>query len=239
MLRLTRFGQFVRAGQWTLLIELTYNSVKYCLVNNYCPKNDNQEFIEIVFLETLGRSRDDYLIMAGDWNTILDNNLDKLGGAAQHADKNYQNFINTMISDYGLCDIFRLLGGDERTYTHFNKKYKTASRLDFFSIDENLANFPVCHTDISHSYNSDHSYVSLNIQGSSIEKGRGYWKLNNSHLRDEEFVNEVKEIIDETLNSSFDSYPGLWDVIKFKIKDFAIRYGKKRKQKLWSKKKIF
>ena len=103
--------------------------------------------------------------------------------------------------------IFRLLWGSERTYTHFNKEYKTVSRLYFFLIDENLAKFPVCHTDISHGYNSDHSYVSLNIQSSSIEKGRWYWKLNNSHLRDDEFVNEVnKEIIDGTLNSSFDSY---------------------------------
>ena len=31
-------------------------------------------------LETLGRNRDDYLIMAGDWNAVLDN-LDKMGGA--------------------------------------------------------------------------------------------------------------------------------------------------------------
>ena len=47
----------------------------------------NDDFIENLFLETLGRSRDDYLIMAGDWNTVLNYNLDKLGGAAQHANK--------------------------------------------------------------------------------------------------------------------------------------------------------
>ena len=42
--------------------------------------------------------------------------------------------------------------------------------------------------------------------------------------------NEVKVIIQDTKNSNFDSYSGLWDVIKFKIKDFAIRYGKKNKK---------
>ena len=31
------------------------------------------------------------------------------------------------------------------------------------------------------------------------------------------------------MNGSFDSYRGLWDTVKFKIKDHAIRYGKKRK----------
>ena len=213
-----------------LLIEITYLSVNYCLVNNYSPNNDDQKFIEKVFLETFGRNHEDYLIMGGDWNTVLDNNLDKLGGAAQHANKNYQNYINTIISDYGLCDIFRLSRGSERLYTHFNKQHKTASRLDFFLIDENLSNFPVCNTDISHGYNSDHSYISINIQGSGIVRGKGYWKLNNSHLQDEEFVNQVKVIIDETSSTSFDSYAGLWDVIKFKIKDYAIRYGKSKKK---------
>ena len=72
-----------------LLLEITYKNVNYCLVNNYSPNNDDQNFIENLFLETLGRSRDDYLIMAGDWNTVLNDNLDKLGGAAQHANKNY------------------------------------------------------------------------------------------------------------------------------------------------------
>ena len=116
-------------------------------------------------------------------------------------------------------------------YTRFNKQYKTASRLDFFLIDDNLVNLPVCKTDISHGYNSDHSYVSLTIQGSSIERGRGYWKFDNSHLQDEEFVEEVKTIINDTHNSNFDSYSGLPDVIKFKIKDYAIRYGKTKSKR--------
>ena len=63
-----------------LLLELTIEAVKYCVVNIYSPNNDNHGFIENVFLETLGRSREDHLIMGGDWNTVLENNLDKLGG---------------------------------------------------------------------------------------------------------------------------------------------------------------
>ena len=55
-----------------------------------------------------------------------------------------------------------------------------------------------------------------------------YWKLNNSHLHDDEFVSQV---INETVNSSYDSYAGLWDVMKFKIKDYAIRYGKNKNKK--------
>ena len=65
-------------------------------------------------------------------------------------------------------------GGGKRKYTHFNKTSKTASRLDFFLIEDNLCDWPVCKTDISHGYNSDHGYISLNLQGSTIERGKGY-----------------------------------------------------------------
>ena len=153
-----------------MLVELTIEAVNYCVVNIYSPNNDVHEFIEKLFLKTLGISREDHLIMGGDWNTVLKNNLDKLVGAAQHANIYYQNYINGITNDYGLCDIYRLTRGKKRMYTHFNKQYKTASRLDFFLIDDNLVNLPVCKTDISHGYNSDHRYVLLTIQGSSILK---------------------------------------------------------------------
>ena len=75
-----------------LLVGLTIETVKYCVVNIYSPNNDDHEFIEHVFLETLGRpriSREDHLIMGGDWNAVIKNNLDNLGGVAQHASKYY------------------------------------------------------------------------------------------------------------------------------------------------------
>ena len=93
----------------------------------------------------------------------------------------------------------------------------TTSRLDFFLIDENLPNFPVCETNIIHGFSTDYSYISLNLQGSAIEKGMGYWKLNNSHLHDDEFVSKVNLIINETVNSSYDSYAKLWDVKKKRL----------------------
>ena len=214
------------------LVEIEINNVKFCLVNVYCPNNDDTNFLESVFLETLGRSRDDHIIMAGDWNTVLDNTVDKCGGLQTHANHNCQDFINSMITDYGLSDIFRLTRSTDRLYTHFNKQHKTATRLDFFLVDDNLVNFPVCYSDISHGFSSDHSYVSLIVQGTSIQHGRGYWKFNNSHLLNNNFVNSVKQIITDTSNESFDSYSGLWDVIKFKIKDLSIRHGKHiKKQK--------
>ena len=211
-------------------LEFDIENVSYCLVNIYAPNSDDLPMFENIFSEVLGRPRNDFLIMTGDWNTVLDNNLDKLGGSSTHSNSKTQTFLNEIISSHGICDVFRVTRANENLYTHFNKKCKTATRLDFFLIDDTLVNFPTCKTDIAHGFMSDHSYISLNIQGSSIVPGRGYWKLNNSHLDDTEFINGVSDIIQDTSSRSYDSYRGLWDTIKFKIKDFAIRYGSKKKR---------
>ena len=66
---------------------------------------------------------------------------------------------------------------------------------------------------------------------SSSSTSRGLFPKNfekrehpNSHLLNEQFK------ITDTLNSSFDSYRGLWDTIKYTIKDRAIMFGKNRKK---------
>ena len=169
---------------------------------------------------------------------MLDNSLDKVGGAEAHSNVNCQTTLNKIMCDWGFSDIFRLDNPDARIYTHFDKQHKTHTRLDFFLVDDDLVNLPVCCSNISHGFNSDHSYVSLTLQGNPLSHGRGYWKFNNSHLRSEEFTNEVKSLISETLASSFDSFNGVWDTIKYKIKDYAIYFGKKTK-KLKSAEKKF
>ena len=68
-----------------ILLEVECDSVNYCLVNINSPNNDDVNFLKTVFLETSGRSRDDFLIMAGDWNTVLNNDIDKIGGVQNHA----------------------------------------------------------------------------------------------------------------------------------------------------------
>ena len=72
--------------------------------------------------------------------------------------------------------------------------------------------------------------------------GRGFWKLNSSFLKDEEYVNQIREIIAQTK----DEYeqddtvtPGLlWEMIKMKAKEASINYGKTKKILSKSKTKL-
>ena len=191
-----------------------------------------------MFLEACSTTKSDNLIFAGDWNTVLNNNLDKAGGAAVHNNVNCQTLLNNIMGDWGFSDVFRLNNPAARLYTHFDKQHSTHTRLDFFLVDDKLINLPVCSSNISHGFSSDHSYVSLNLQGNPLSHGRGYWKFNNSHLHSEEFTQEVREIIKDTVSGSYDSFNGLWDTIKYRVKDYSIYYGKKTKKYKSAEKKI-
>ena len=220
------------------LVDVESGGNIFGLVNVYCPNNDDANFLNNVFLEACASTNSDRLVFAGDWNTVLDNSLDKSGGAATHKNVNCQNTLTTIMGDWGFSDVFRLNNPDARIYTHFDKQHRTHTRLDFFLVDDNLINLPVCTSNVSHGFSSDHSYVSLTLQGNPISHGRGYWKLNNSHLSSEEFTTKVKQIINETLDDNFDSFNGVWDTIKFKVKDYAIHFGKKTKKYKSAEKKI-
>ena len=47
-------------------------------------------------------------------------------------------------------------------------------------------------TDILPGYRSDHSMVLTNFSFNDLDRGKGYWKFNNSLLKDIDYVNLVK-----------------------------------------------
>ena len=74
------------------------------------------------------------------------------------------------------------------------------SRLDYFFISPEFYGF-VTEVDIDISYRSDHSLIIVDLNFITQERGKGYWKFNNSLLYDPEYVKKVMETIHETVSS--------------------------------------
>ena len=89
-------------GRVTLL-EVEYESIKHCLINVYSPNNDDVKFLKKSNSCHPGTR---YVSSAGDWNTVLNNALVKKSWAVTHANHKSQNFLNSMINDYGFSDVF-------------------------------------------------------------------------------------------------------------------------------------
>ena len=74
---------------------------------------------------------------------------------------------------------------------------------------------------------SDHSAISIEIDISESDRGPGIWCFNNELLNDEEFVNQLKEHINETKSTFVNlNECDWWELIKFEIGQFGREWSK-------------
>jgi hypothetical protein len=82
--------------------------------------------------------------------------------------------------------------------------------------------------EIGPSIYSDHNIINLEICSKlDNERGRGFWKLNTSLLRDKEYVNKINKTIEDTMeqHKELKNLGLLWDTIKMKIRGASISYA--------------
>ena len=123
----------------------------------------------------------------------------------------------------------------ERRFTWRNKNPFKQRRLDFFLIFDPLQEL-VVHSKIVPSVQSDHSATVLKLSPTNEgERGRSYWKSNNSLLDDNNFIEGLRQKIQVyVLESSEASTPNArWDYLKYCMRQFSkkisIDKAKKRK----------
>jgi exonuclease III len=208
-----------------IFIEGVFNSYELALLNIYAPTADKQQE-QNEFLDTILPYINEYghkLLLAGDLNTYL-SNLDKQG---EFKATDFSNRIKTIMNEIGLCDIFRVLNPDTRRYSWRKMTFNgiKQSRLDYILISNSLI-YNVEKIEFGHSLYSDHSPVHLKLENKQeATKGRGFWKFNNSLLKDLEYIENVNNIItEEQIRQASGNKGLLWDTIKMQIRGFTIRY---------------
>jgi hypothetical protein len=104
------------------------------------------------------------------------------------------------ISILNYLDVWRIMHQDIRQYTWVrNNPVRKQSRLDFFLINQSTFNFTT-ETKIISSYRSDHKGIILKLKLLEHKRGPGYWKFNNSLLKDEKYVQLVKQTLQNLIN---------------------------------------
>ena len=80
--------------------------------------------------------------------------------------------------------------------------------------------------------NTDHRAVTLRLSTSSFVRGPGYWRFNNSYLKDPVFVDKLNNMLDNALieEMQISNTQNVLGLRKVKIRDFCIDYGKKKKK---------
>ena len=174
------------------------------------------------------------IIVGGDFNLVLDLAGDKKGGLDKTHTKALK-VIEQYAAKLDLIDAWRVLNQDARRYTWRRRNPEIHCRLDFFLVSQSVM-YNVKDTDISAGYKTDHSLITIKIAQHSNTRGPGFWKLNKSFLKGTEYINQIRETIEQVkLEYREDKYvnPALmWEMIKLKIRVKSIRYGKSKRSRM-------
>ena len=182
-------------------------------------------------IENLVVDNEQKIVIGGDFNIALDSHLDCSGGNPFKKDS--VKCIQDLCLDYDLVDIWRIRNPETKRFTWRQKNTLIQRRLDYWLISD-VCQEDIQKPDIISSINSDHSAICLHFNNIDRQKhGPSFWKFNASLAEDINFVTllndsmptwleEFKEISDKRV---------LWDLIKYRIRQASIKYGKDKARK--------
>ena len=208
-------------------ITVTREKENLLLVNVYAPNESSEK---ITFYNHIAEMLNDFkeyeVILLGDFNCVLNNELDIVSGHPHN--KIEIDKFNEALNRLGLYDAWRMFHPTEKDFTWNRFRPFIARRLDYCCVSDSIINSCVScdHYGIS---NSDHKLVVLELNSDKTTRGPGYWKFNNSYLSNTEFVKEMNDMLDSFIeNSDFVCNEAKWEICKLDIRNFCIEFGKRK-----------
>ena len=178
-----------------LLLDIETENRRITLGTVYGPNTDDPLFYDCL-LDQLVKMGNNDILLSGDWNILLNPEID--GTNYKHVNNpiNRQKVLKIM-SDLNLFDIWRDSNICKRMYTW---KRKLASgkiqmgRLDFILVSETLLGN--CRKEsIVPGFRSDHSAVDVTLVFNQVNRGKTFWKFNSTLLKNINYVKEIKSVI--------------------------------------------
>ena len=212
------------------------------LVTIYGPNRDNPSFFDNI-ASILAEFDSEFITMCGDMNMVQDYDLDCLNYVTRNNPKNREALLGIQ-DGFRLVDPWRIHNENLRRYTWFRKNPTKSARLDYFLTSEELMSM-VEKPRILPGYRTDHSIITIELRLSSFKKGKGFWKFNNSLLREKAYIDKVNTEISETIKQYIspihkdedlksihpeDMQFTISEMILLNIRSLTIKYSAERKR---------
>jgi exonuclease III len=224
-------------GRW-LIATLKIKGIILTVATYYGPNIDDTKHLQDM-INKLNEIQPGKLIVTGDFNLVLNVNIDKQGGLPR-TNFSCQKILKEWMEDEGLSDIWRVKNPNKRVYTWISKtQHKVMSRLDFILLSDCLQTTYV-DSNIVPGYMSDHACTTLTLRVPDGERGKGkyiFWKYNNRLSMYGELREQLRETIETTLEDNEGTDDCLiWDLLKCKMRGtcigFAAKINKEKKERL-------
>ena len=234
-------------GNWVIL-DITFSDIRVSLANIYGPNQDDPSFYKNI-MDEIESYNNAHSIICGDFNLVQQPNMDTMNYNSVGNPKARKEVLN-MMNIHDLIDPWRENNPTARRYTWRQPTPFKQGRLDFFLLSHEMFSM-VDNTDILPGYRSDHSIPTVTFAKQTPHRGRGYWKFNNSLLKDTKYIQVVKDAIGEIVKQyaaspysreNMKNIPGkevqfnindqlLLDMILVDIRGKTIPYGASMKRK--------
>ena len=237
-LPITIINIHVKGDGRAIAIRFTSHDFNYFCLNVYAPaKNTKKEsfYSSLCSWVKKLKKQNDIMLAGGDWNCVQNKKLDTNGMSYIYSPK--KSFVKFQHCN-NLVDVWRKFFPERKQFTWRQLSLNIHSRLDYWLVSK--ANVPFIYSlDIKPVLRCDHNAVTMKLQVTTKKRGKGFWKLNNSLLKDETYKQGVRNIIKNIKieYNSFD-YQFMWEMCKIKIREYSMKYAsdvsKRRKKHISS-----
>ena len=181
-------------------------------MNVYAPLESERSFFKRLF-DLIVSESEGILACSGDWNTILNHQLDTTS-TSRHGSPKSKN-LSILIREAGLFDLRRRVHTRDREFTHYSATHKVHSGLGFILMNT-IDRHRVHECTIGTAGMFDHSIVCLNLHLNSKPRNM-LWRLNIGILNNKSTVEEIKKEIGKCINDNKDDQVDptiIWDTVK-------------------------
>ena len=205
-------------------VDIIENESPITLMVVYAPNEDKPQFF--TNLTRLLTTRKEHKIIIGDFNLVLDVELDRENTYCNN--NRALSELENMMKEYRLRDVWRVQNGDKREFSWKRKNSfpNKASRIDFALVSGGLDQF-IKNPLYLASIKTDHRAFYMVVDTEPFSRGTGYWKLNTTLLQKVEFVELINKELDSCIKASCDKKPTQrWEILKSRVKKVAIDFSK-------------
>lgn len=215
-----------------IIINTNIDNKDYCIASIYGPNVDDPSFYHAFFLP-LSAHVNTTLIVGGDFNLVLDSDIDRSNTSASQRHSLAADTLKQYMSDFGLSDPWRSNHPTHREYTFFSSVHHSYSRLDYF-ITSNSLLADIREAQIHSITISDHAPASICISTKAPRAPIWNWRLNTSLLIDPDFIkyfNREWTIFLEINDLHETPVHVLWETAKAVMRGKIISYSCHKKKK--------
>uniref|UniRef100_H3B0V7 Endonuclease/exonuclease/phosphatase domain-containing protein n=1 Tax=Latimeria chalumnae TaxID=7897 RepID=H3B0V7_LATCH len=212
-----------------IIVQGSLHNKLYTLINVYTPNVNPIPFI----MECVGTLCKSPIIMGGDYNLVLNAEVDRLARTLP-SDRHITSAIKEMMRELGFVDIWRMMHEKDQDNVFFSQILKSYSRIVMFLISTQILEATI-DSKIDHVLLSDHAVV-FSFVPSHAAKRTHIWHFNSSLLAIREGI-EIFKLCNQDEETSLGTK---WEMLKvvlrgkiisnvsYKKKLSLIRKGKKR-----------